>query len=150
MGNRERRHVRKPMDQLVRVCAGTDGKDLKSTAQERTNFWSSLQTHPHWKCAYTHICTHSHTHTNTIYYVCLHIFVCMYVMYVHICTYHVMYKSKCKWPLLSILVTFLIATTEYMTEDNLGEEGVISLTYWGDVQSIPAEKAWPQVWGWWS
>lgn len=55
-----------------------------------------------------------------------------------------MYKSKCKWPLLSRLVTFLIATTEYMTEDSLGEEGVISFTYWGDMQSIPAEKAWPQ------
>lgn len=36
-----------------------------------------------------------------------------------------MYKSKGKWPLLSVLVTFLIATTEYMAEGNLGEEGVI-------------------------
>lgn len=41
-----------------------------------------------------------------------------------------MYKSKGKWPLLSVLVTFLIATTEYVTEGNLGEERVILAYIW--------------------
>lgn len=54
----------------------------------------------------------------------------MYIMYMHICIYYFMYKSKGKWPLLSVLVTFLIATTEYVTEGNLGEEGVILAYIW--------------------
>lgn len=60
---------------------------------------------------YLRMHTHLLTHMCTLY-VCMYVYTCMYILYICI------FKSKCECPLLSTLVTFLIA----MTKNNL--EGV--------------------------